>query len=424
MLRSALPERPEARRVLLGTLFSAFGNGMTLPFLFVYLHEVRGIDATIVGLVSAWMGLLGLLAAGPVGSLIDRFGVRRIVLPIYAMAGLGQLSWAFVHTPWQAFFSATIASCGSASFLGMNTLISSVTSEEERHRTFSLNFVLLNLGLGLGAAIAGFIANVDNPDSFKVLYTVDACSWIVPAAVLLSLPHIGHRLVSKEAAADAGGYREVLSDRPFRRLVLFTFILMACGYAQFEIGFPAFATTVGEVSTQVVAWGLVGNTVVIVLGQLTVTDRLTGRSRSKSLALAAVAIAVAWLILGVGCFGKNISTALPVLGVVVGVSVFALAETIFSPLLPALTNALATDELRGRYNAMGSMMWGVTAIIGPLTAAPLIGNNLGGIWLAIVVGGAVVAALVARSLRGVLTPAQDGRELAEVEAGVERVRSE
>jgi hypothetical protein len=29
---------------MLGTLFSALGNGLTLPFLYVYLHQVRGID--------------------------------------------------------------------------------------------------------------------------------------------------------------------------------------------------------------------------------------------------------------------------------------------------------------------------------------------------------------------------------------------
>ena len=52
-----------------------------------------------------------------------------------------------------------------------------------------------------------------------------------------------------------------------------------------------------------------------------------------------------------------------------------------SPMLPAITNVLATDELRGRYNAMGSMIFGVTGIIGPLTAAPLIGHHLGQVWI-------------------------------------------
>jgi hypothetical protein len=42
-------------------------------------------------------------------------------------------------------------------------------------------------------------------------------------------------------------------------------------------------------------------------------------------------------------------------------ALFALGETVLSPISPALVNALATDELRGRYNALASMVWGVSA---------------------------------------------------------------
>ncbi|MFL6417198.1 MAG: MFS transporter, partial [Bryobacteraceae bacterium] len=62
-----------------------------------------------------------------------------------------------------------------------------------------------------------------------------------------------------------------------------------------------------------------------------------------------------------------------------------------------------------RYNAMGSMVWGVTGIIGPLTAAPLIGHHLGALWIVLVVAGSLGASLVALSLHKVLTPEQDGR---------------
>jgi hypothetical protein len=55
----------EARRVLLSVAFFAVGNGLTLPFLLVYLHEVRGLATETAGLVIAWVALGGLLT-GPV----------------------------------------------------------------------------------------------------------------------------------------------------------------------------------------------------------------------------------------------------------------------------------------------------------------------------------------------------------------------
>jgi MFS family permease len=107
-----------------------------------------------------------------------------------------------------------------------------------------------------------------------------------------------------------------------------------------------------------------------------------------------------------------------VLGVVACASVFACGETLMSPVMPAITNVLAPDELRGRYNAMSSIIWGVTAIVGPLTAAPLIGHHLAELSVVLVVLGSAAAALVALSLHRLLTPVQDGRESAEDFAAV------
>ena len=84
------------------------GTGMTLPFLYIYLHEVRRIDATVVGLVVAWMGVLSLVLAGPSGALMDRFGARRVLLPLYGVGAVGAVSWSLDHAAWQAFVSGTI----------------------------------------------------------------------------------------------------------------------------------------------------------------------------------------------------------------------------------------------------------------------------------------------------------------------------
>ena len=50
---------PLVRRIFVGFAFSALGGGLTMPFLYVYLAEVRGIATATVGLLFAWMGVLG-----------------------------------------------------------------------------------------------------------------------------------------------------------------------------------------------------------------------------------------------------------------------------------------------------------------------------------------------------------------------------
>lgn len=201
----------------------------------------------------------------------------------------------------------------------------------------------------------------------------------------------------------------MLRNRPFRRLVIFGLVLTTCGYAQLEVGFTAYAVRVAEVTPRVVAWALAGNTVMIVLSQLLMLRRMEGRSRTGGLALVGAVFAGAWLVLGAaGQIGPG-NALVAALGVVACATIFGFGETMLSPVMPALTNALATDELRGRYNAMSSMIFGVSGVIGPVTAGPLIGAADGRIWVAIVVGGCLAASLLALSLRGLLTPAQDGR---------------
>ncbi|MFE9201097.1 MFS transporter [Micromonospora sp. NPDC007230] len=412
MLRRALPARPEARRILLGTLLSAIGRGLTLPFLFIYLTDVRGLTDNQAGLVIGWFGAVTLALSPLGGTLIDRFGARRVVLPCLAIEAVGTGSLALVDSIGTAFAVSTlIAIGGSALWAGQTTILASLTGDGERQRVFGLQFALLNLGIGVGGLISGAVVDIARPVTFQAIYLLDALSYLTPGLILLTLPHVGHRLVQAPTAAarSAGGYLTVLRDRPFRRLVIFGLVLTTCGYAQIEVGFTAYSVRVVEVTPRVVAWALACNTVMIVLSQLLVIRRMEGRSRTRALAGVGAVFAAAWLVLGAAGLVGTGNALVAALGVVACAAIFGFGETMLSPVMPALTNALATDELRGRYNAMSSMIFGISGIIGPVTAGPLLGAAHGRLWVAVVVGGCLAASALALSLRPLLTAAQDGR---------------
>ncbi|MEU5906246.1 MFS transporter [Micromonospora sp. NPDC047527] len=413
MLRRSLPRRPEARRLLIGTLLSAIGRGMTLPFLFIYLTDVRGLTDTRAGLVIGWYGVVTLALSPLGGTLIDRFGARRVVIPCLLIEAVGTGSLALVHSTGSALLVMTVIAVGSSAiWSGQNTILASLTEDDERQRVFGLNFALLNLGIGIGGMTSGAIVDTARPVTFQTLYLLDAVSYLMPAVILLTLPGVGHRLVHRstgEGPSSGGGYLTVLRDRPFRRLVIFGLVLTTCGYAQVEVGFAAFAVRVAEVSPRVVAWALAANTVMIVLAQLLVIRRIEGRSRTGALALVGAVFATAWLVLGVAGVVSTGNALVAALCVVACSAIFGFGETMLSPVMPALTNALATDELRGRYNAMSSMIFGISGVIGPVTAGPLIELANGMVWVAVVVGGCLVASVIALSLRRLLTADQDGR---------------
>jgi len=421
MLRDLLPQRVEARRILLATIFSAIGRGLTLPFMFIYLTKVRDVSAFTAGLVIGWIAVCALVI-GPIGGwAVDRFGARRIVVPMLLVEAAGVFSMGLVHNVALAFTAATLIGLGGGViWAGVNVILSSVTEEHERQKTFGLNFTLLNLGIGVGSVIAGSIVDIGRPGTFQLIYSLDAIAYLIPFFNLLFMPGVGRQLTKRPTAdgpaARKAGYREVFAHRGFRRLLAFSIVMTISGYAQIEVGFTAFAIDVAHVNARIVALAFTANTLVIVLAQLIVVRLIQGRSRTRVLALVGVIMGSSWLILGIAGVVDGRSAVISSIAVIACSAVFAFGETLLSPVNPTLINALATDELRGRFNALGSMVWSISGIVGPVTAAPLIAGGHSGIWVALIVGGCLVASLVALSLRRLITPEQDGLDPAQPEA--------
>ena len=70
---------PRDGKLLISTVvFQSIGTGLVLPFMVVYLNEVRGIALETVGLLLALQAGVGIAIVTPVGALIDRVGPRRV----------------------------------------------------------------------------------------------------------------------------------------------------------------------------------------------------------------------------------------------------------------------------------------------------------------------------------------------------------
>ena len=224
--------------------------------------------------------------------------------------------------------------------------MASLVTEAERQKAFGLNFTLINLGIGAGGLVAGTFVDVHRPQTFLVIYLCDAVTNLIPFAILLSLGNVGGRVApasGSAAPAPSGGYAAVLRDRTFVRYFVFLLVVTVCGYAQIEVGFTAFSVEVANVEPRVLGWAFAGNTTLIVLAQLFVLRWLDGRSRSRALAVAASVFAASWVILAVA--GLSFAgTAFATVGVVACGVVFGMGETLLSPVMPAITNALAAGR--------------------------------------------------------------------------------
>jgi MFS family permease len=156
---------------------------------------------------------------------------------------------------------------------------------------------------------------------------------------------------------------------------------------------PAFARGVGEVSTRALGFAFGANTLVIVLLQLVVLQRIEGRRRTRVIAVMSIVWAFAWVLLGLS--GLVPGTAGATLLVAACASVFAFGETLLQPTIPALVNDLAPDHLRGRYNALSAGSFQLAAVIAPPIAGLLIGHALGDVYIGLLVVGCLVCGFLA-----------------------------
>lgn len=396
-IKSFIPRLP--RRVwivLAGDMVSALGGGLVLPFLIVYLHRVRDFPLGIAGLMVSTIALVG-LAGGPIaGWVVDRIGSRRALILSLLLSAVGSLLIAEIRVTWHGFAVAALFGFGQMfMWPAIHSLLMSMVTETQRSAVFSVHYATLNAGIGLGGVIGGLVADLSRPESFELLYRLDALTFLVFIAVLYVIKDIGGRPVEDpDANAPKPGYREVLKDKVFVRMLLLGSMLVVIGYSQLESGFPAFVTREGTgISTTALGLAFAANTAVIVVSQLIVLKKLAGKRRTRALAAMTFLWAAAWLVVLVsGNLGIH---WLAVAGAIVALAVFALGETFMSPTLPAIVNDLAPERLRGRYNALYATSWAVGHIIGPAIAGAMLGAKLGSALFVGLIAACLVAARIA-----------------------------
>lgn len=392
-----LPRR--AWKVLAGDCVAAVGTGLVLPFMVVYLRDVRGFHVQTAALVASVIAVTGLVLGAPLGALVDRTGPRRTLIASLLLCASASVTFSQVREPWHAFAAAVFLGVGFAGLWpATHSLLSAVVGPEHRSSVFSVHYATLNLGIGLGGITGGILADTSDPRTFELLYTLDAASWLVFAVVLLKMRDIGNRVERSPADQHIGdgGYRTVFRDRNFVRIFVLMTLLVTIGYAQLESGFPAYATGEGGISTTALGMAFAANTFAIVLAQLVVLKLMRGKRRTRGVMGICVLWAVAWsLVLVVGQLAGGVVKDA---GFAVVMVVFGLGECLVSPTVPAMLNDLAPDALRGRYNAAYSFTFSVGHIAGPAFAGVLLGRGLGDELFVVLALASVAALALARDL--------------------------
>jgi MFS family permease len=380
-LRAALGGLSPVFWTLIAGMFVNRLASFVATFLALYLVRERGLAADAAGRVVSLFGV-GLLVAGPLGgTLADGVGRRATMLLSFALGALSVGTIGFLRQPGLLALFTFLAALTSELYRpAMNAAIADVVPPGDRARAWGLAYWAMNLGWTFGLALGGFLAS----RSFTALFLADAATTLVFAAIVARrLPET--RPPGTHLHSPLAGLARVLADGPFVGFLVLNLAALVV-FVQFQLAAPIDMNAHGVGPGTFAALMSVNGLGVVVLQPLA-GPALARHDGARLLAASA-------LLIGAG-FGVNaLAGWLPPLPVyVAGVALWTVGEVVGFPAAAAIVADLAPAELRGRYQGVFSMSWGVAFTIAPVLGGEVL-TRFGGraLWFTCLAIGAAVAA--------------------------------
>ncbi|MEU2435306.1 MFS transporter [Streptomyces rubradiris] len=360
------------RRIHVGNALSAFGLGFTVPYLYVYVAQVRGLGAMTAGLVLAVFAVAALIVLPFAGRAIVRRGPLPVLLAALVLAALGALSLGLAGGAATVLLSAAALGAGQAVMQpALATMIVDCSSADTRSRAFAMQFFLQNLGLGVGGLIGGHLVDTTRVSSFTLLFAIEALMFLLLVGVMATvrMPH-SPRMADAPAGSAKGGWKQLLGNRAMVQLCVLGFVLFFACYGQFESGLSAYGVEAAGISTSALGTALAANTLMIVVAQFAVLRLVERRRRTRVIAAVGLIWAVAWLAAGYAGLGHG-SQEMATAAFVSTYALFGLGEAMLSPTVAPLVADLAPEGLAGQYNSAFALVKQLALAVGPAVGGPL-----------------------------------------------------
>ncbi|WP_187645343.1 MFS transporter [Streptomyces sp. TRM49041] len=399
------------RRIQAGNALSAFGLGFTVPYLYVYVAQVRDLGATAAGAVLAVFAMAALAVLPVTGRTIDRRGPLPVLVGSALIAAVGALAMGAAGSVPAVVGAAALLGAGTAVMQpALATMIVWCSAPETRTRAFALQFFLQNLGLGIGGLIGGQLVDESRPGSFLLLFSIEAAMFVVLATVAATVrmprtPAIADARPGHAGAKATGGLRALLGHRAMVQLCVLGFVLFFACYGQFESGLAAYGTEAAGIEPLTLGIALAANTAVIVLAQFLVLRFVERRRRTRVIASVGLIWAVAWIVAGYAGLGHG-SQAMATAAFITTYGLFGLGEAMLSPTVAPLVADLAPESMVGQYNSAFALVKQLALAVGPAVGGPM-GAALHGPYIVTFVLFSLGISVLALRLGRGLTTAQD-----------------
>ncbi|MER5631644.1 MFS transporter [Streptomyces nitrosporeus] len=351
-----LPASGPERLLAASTLVSSAGKGIFLTAGVLYLTRAVSLPAVQTGLLFSVAGLVSVLAGIPLGKTADRFGPRGVLWGSLGLSSLSALAFLLCRGYADSLLVVIAATVGQAGLLvARGPVINRIATRKAQELRAYIRAVT-NAGIALGAAVAGWAAQQDTAQAYRVLVVVCAGCFAGALLIALRLPRLA------PIPADRASRWAALGDCPYVVLSLLDGIL-SIQYRVLTVALPLWIVTATEAPRWSVSGAVVLNTVLVIALQVRVSRDVDTPER------AGRAMTVAGMFLLGSCLALAATSGLPGEAAVV-MLVIAVAAHSFGELKQAaggfeLSNTLAPPHAVGQYLGLFGMGMGLAESFGP-----------------------------------------------------------
>ncbi|MDB9528774.1 MFS transporter [Oscillatoria sp. CS-180] len=368
-LRTWLPPlRREIWILAVGQLMLFIGQGFTLVYASIYFVNQLGFSPTQVGLAQGCVGVSGILGRFLAGNALNSawLGRRGTLILSAVIAALGSWLLAFATTfPLLVAGNLCLGLGISLYWPATLTITTDLTDPQYRAEAMALTRLADNLGLGVGALIAGqYIAVSGN---YSTLFICKGIAYLIFGVVIFMTIEETRQEIS-DSQHPLSYWGQAFRDRPFV-IFLIANLFFAIYGAQSNSTLPLYLANFvpgGDAesgfSERFISYFFVWHVVLKILLQLPLTRLFRARSHSTlllgSLVIWCSGFVLVWL-----------TSALPqsaLLSIIGAFALLAIAEVVYSPSSSALTGDLAPTALRGIYFSLESQCWAIGFLVGPI----------------------------------------------------------
>ncbi len=386
-------------------LIDSLGTGLYQPFSLLYFQKIAQLGLPSIGEVLTIATILTLPMNPITGSLVDRFGAKRLVVVSQLLQAIGFLGYLIVRDIPLLFATAFLVTAGNRVFYAAaTTLITEVAGLDEQDRWYGFVGAAQNVGLIVGGLLASLIVAFGGSDGYRALILANVCSFLLMALALCwcrvayqpnelveglskdrveGLPNdqvedlLDVSLRGHPEAGERVGYRVVLADRPFLVLVACNVVFALCPLMML-LGLPIYVTETLKLSTATVGTLFAFNSLLVISMQTLMVRLLESFRRTRSLLVACLL----WL---AGCMLFALAPLIPNVLLIPylfgAVAIYTFAGMIAGTMSAALAAASSPAHMLGRYMALFELAWGIAGAIAPAMFAWLYTASPSRVWI-------------------------------------------